>query len=100
MDPGYFTHELSFYEAELFCRGLRRRERGAWERARYNAYYSAAPHCKNFRFDDMRKFPWEEEEEDDGMPQRSEKERLEEMQALWEKIKREEREMTEVDKQK
>lgn len=97
MDPGYFTHELSFYEAELFCRGLRRRERGAWERARYNAYYSAAPHCKNFRFDDMRKFPWEE---DDGMPQKSEKERLEEMQALWEKIKREEREMTEVDKQK
>ena len=81
MDPIYFAHTLTFYEAELFCRGLRRRERGAWERARYVAYHAAAPHCKGLSPDKMRRFPWEREEVKE---KQSEEEALREIEVLRE----------------
>ena len=90
MSPEYFTTTLSFFEAELFCRGLRRRERGAWERARYISFYSAMPHLKNFKFDNMHKFPWEEERGDES-PSKSKEEELRELKELWDRLKEKER---------
>ena len=44
-------------------KGFARREQGAWERARYIAFYAVAPHAKKGSFrklTDLTKFPWEE----------------------------------------
>lgn len=79
MDPRYFAHTLTLYEAELFCLGLQRRRQLAWEVARYQAYYSAAPHCKDFTPDKMGRFPWDE---DGSIEQLSEEEELQELAAL------------------
>lgn len=84
MSPEYFAHTLTIYEAELYCRGLRRRERGAWHRARYVSYYAAAPHCKNFTPDKMGKFDWEEPKEE----QMSEEEQMRELAALRERVRK------------
>lgn len=61
MSPHHFLRHLTFYEAQLFLEGLRVRQRQAWEVARYSSFYSAAPHCKDFDFSRMGKFPWEKE---------------------------------------
>ena len=61
MDPQYFAHTLTLYEAKLWLNGYRRRQQAAWEISRYQAYYSAAPHCKNFTFASMGEFPGEKE---------------------------------------
>ena len=63
MDPQYFAHTLTLYEANLFLRGMARRQQQQWEVARYMAFYSAWPHCKNFTFDKMGQFPWEKKVE-------------------------------------
>lgn len=63
MSPEYFMHALTFWEAVLFAKGVHRRYRSQWETARYVAFYAAAPHCKNFHFEDMGKFPWEKKDE-------------------------------------
>lgn len=62
MSPDYFARTLTLYEAQAFCRGLERRKHVAWETARYIAYFSAMPHLKNFSFEKMPKFSWEEED--------------------------------------
>ena len=62
MDPSYFAHTLTPYEAELFLKGMIRRPRAAWEQSRYIAYYAAKPHCKeSFTFESMGQFSWEKE---------------------------------------
>ena len=86
MSPEYFTRTLTIFEAELFCKGLRRREQNEWHRARYTAYYAVAPHCKNFTPDKMGTFPWEESPEE----MLSEEEQLKEIEALRERIRAEE----------
>lgn len=82
MDPQYFAHTLTIYEAEHYVRGLRRREEKAWERARYEAFYSAKPHYKNFKFSDMGKFPWEEERDAEALPKLTPEEQKRELDAL------------------
>lgn len=82
MSPEYFAHTLTIYEAELFCRGLRRRGREAWHQARYMAYYAAAPHCKNFGPDKMGKFDWEKPKEE----HKSDKAQKKELAALRKRI--------------
>lgn len=61
MSPEYFMHACTVREAILFLEGVHERQYSAWERARYISYYSAAPHCKNFKFENMGQFPWEKE---------------------------------------
>ena len=78
MDPRYFAHTLTFFEARLFLNGLQRRRQAAWEVARYQAFYSAAPHCKNFKFEDLGRFPWEK-------PETSEEEQLKALAELRER---------------
>ena len=63
MPPEYFMHACTFWEAVLFLEGMHRRDHSAWEQARYISYHTAAPHCKNFKFQDMGQFPWEKEKE-------------------------------------
>ena len=53
MDPQYFAHTLTIYEAEHYVKGLNRREERKWERARYEAFHAMKPHYKNFKFADM-----------------------------------------------
>lgn len=80
MDPQYFTHTLTLYEAELFVRGLQRRKRIFWEQARYIAYHTLVPYAKSgFSLDDMRRFSWEDSEEELPM---SEEEQQRELEAL------------------
>lgn len=79
MDSSYFAHTLTLYELDAFLRGLQRRRQQAWEVARYVSYHAAAPHCKNFRFEDMGKFPWEKDAE---APAMSEEEQLCEIKRL------------------
>ena len=81
MDPRYFAHTLTFFEARLFLNGLQRRRQAAWEVARYQAFYSAAPHCKNFKFEDLGRFPWEER----GEPEMNEEEELKALAELRER---------------
>lgn len=64
MSPEYFARTLTFWEAVLFAQGVRRRYRTPWETARHIAFYAAAPHCKNFDFEKMGRFPWEEAQEE------------------------------------
>lgn len=64
MPPEYFMHTCTFWEAVIFVDGVRCRQRQGWEQARYVAYYAAAPHCKNFKFESMGQFPWEKEKEE------------------------------------
>lgn len=85
MDPQYFAHTLSLYEAKLWLKGYRRRAQMAWELARYQGFYSAAPHCKNFTFAEMGKFPWEETAE--PVEEMSEEEKLAELAALRQRAK-------------
>lgn len=80
MDPQYFTHTLTAYEAELFVRGLQRRRQSLWEVARYLGFYSAAPHCKDFSFSMMGLFPWEKNEEPEE--EKSEEDKMREIQEL------------------
>jgi hypothetical protein len=61
MDPQYFAHALTVYEAEAYLRGVARRNRAGWEQARYIAHYICATQCKNWSFSNLRKFPWEEQ---------------------------------------
>jgi hypothetical protein len=63
MSPEHFMRTLTFWEAVLFVQGFHRRYHHEWEVARYSAFYSAAPHCKNFDFEKLGKFPWEKEDE-------------------------------------
>lgn len=64
MSPEYFLHALTFWEAALFVQGFHRRYHQEWEVARYGAYYSAAPHCKDFGWERMGQFPWEKKPEE------------------------------------
>lgn len=62
MSPDYFGSRLTAYEAAAYVRGLARRRRASWEQARYVAFYAAKPHCKKeFTFESMGKFPWEDD---------------------------------------
>lgn len=81
MDPQYFAHTLTLYEAELYCKGLARRWQIAWSLARYQAFYSAAPHCKNFTFEKMGEFPWEKEDENEHLTEEQEEEELRALRA-------------------
>ena len=80
MDPRYFAHTLTLYEARLFVAGLQRRRQESWEMARYQAFHSVAPHCKDFSFEKMPKFSWELETE--GVTEMSEEEKIKELEAL------------------
>lgn len=84
MSPEYFMHALTFWEAVLFAKGVRRRYRDQWEAARYVAFYAAAPHCKDFHFENMRRFPWEKE--DAEVPLTPEQQEAE-LKALRERIR-------------
>lgn len=42
IDPRYFMHEMTTHEAADFLEGYRRRERGAWERARRGWFLNVA----------------------------------------------------------
>jgi hypothetical protein len=64
MSAEYFARTLTFWEAVLFAHGVRRRYRTPWETARHIAFYAAAPHCKDFGFEKMGRFPWEEVQEE------------------------------------
>ena len=59
MSPGYFMHTLTFREAALFLEGFSQRVKREWSQAKYEAYWAACPHLKNFRYDDMPQFSWE-----------------------------------------
>lgn len=62
MDPRYFAHTLSLFEAELYLRGLQRRAYAGWEQARYAGFLAAKPHCaKEFELQDLGRFYWENE---------------------------------------
>ena len=80
MQPQYFKHVATVREIELFLKGLQERERSAWERARYEAFYSVAPYCKNPNPDIMGKFPWEKNE-DDAVSIEEQRRELEELRA-------------------
>lgn len=80
MDPRYFMHTLTMYEAELFVAGFRRREQAEWELARYQAFYAAVPHLKGFSFASMGKFPWEKD--DNYVPPVSAEQQLQELNEL------------------
>ena len=61
MPPEYFMHACTVREAVLYVEGMHKRQHSLWAQARYIGYYSAAPHCKNFKFENMGQFPWEKE---------------------------------------
>ena len=86
MDPQYFAHTLTLYEAKLWLHGYRRRQQAAWEIARYQAFYAAAPHCTNFSFASMGKFPWEKEQEKTTV-KKSRREWLREIKAARERAR-------------
>ena len=64
MPPEYFMHACSVKEAILYIEGMHQRQHASWAQARYIGYYSAAPHCKNFKFENMGQFSWEKEKEE------------------------------------
>lgn len=87
MDPRYFAHTLTFYEAGLFLKGLERRKRTAWETARYLAFQVLRPYAKEgYTIDDMGKFYWE------GKPKDEQKEK-ESLMALRERAQKEDEEL-------
>ena len=93
MSPQYFAHTLTLYEAEHFVKGFRRKEQTMWELARYMAFYSAAPHCKDFPFERMGKFPWEREAEEENTPELSEEEKREEIERAREYARKRDEEL-------
>ena len=79
MNPEYFARALSLYEAKLFIAGLDRRYHAGWQQARYAGYWAAMPHLKNFDFEKMPKFFFEEEGDTDD---RTAEEKAAELDAL------------------
>lgn len=60
MDPRYFAHTLTTFEASLYISGLNRRYRHSWEQARYTGFLAMKPHYKDgFTIDDLGQFQWE-----------------------------------------
>ena len=82
MDPQYFAHTLTIYEAEHYVKGLNRCEKRKWERARYEAFHAMKPHYKNFKFADMGEFPWEKERDAVATPRLTAEEQEQELAAL------------------
>jgi hypothetical protein len=82
MDPQYFAHTLTIYEAEHYVKGLNRREKRKWERSRYEAFHAMKPHYKNFKFADMAEFPWEKERDAVATPRLTAEEQEQELAAL------------------
>ena len=63
MSPVHFFFEMRLSEAAAYLRGMERREREAWERARWVVYSNLAPWSKEVTEPaDVGKFPWEKEE--------------------------------------
>lgn len=60
IDPRYFLHEMSPHEAADFLEGYRRRERGAWERARVGWYTNVRHNGKSVT--DLFPFEWDKKE--------------------------------------
>lgn len=54
---------MSLYEAEAYMRGVGRRDRAGWEQARFVAYSTMRPWCKNLKLEDMARMPWESGEQ-------------------------------------
>lgn len=80
MAPEYFARALSLYEAKLFIAGLERRYHAGWQQARYAGYWAAAPHLKDFGPEKMKRFWFEENNEDEDT--RTEEEKMRELEAL------------------
>lgn len=79
MQPQYFKHVATVREIELFLKGLQEREHAAWERARYEAFYSVAPYCKDPDPEIMGKFPWERIRDDEAVSIEEKRRELEEL---------------------
>lgn len=87
MDPRYFAHTLTFYEAGLFLKGLERRKRSGWEAARYIAFQALRPYAKDgFSIEDMGKFYWE-------IPHKALADEEDEIRKLRERVRKEDEEL-------
>lgn len=85
MDPRYFAHTLSLFEAELYLRGLQRRAYSGWEQARYAGFLAAKPHCsEEFEIGNLGRFYWEKED----TPVRDIERDRKELKALRERARR------------
>lgn len=63
VSPDHFFYNMDFAECAAFMRGLQRKDRNEWERARCIMWAALAPHCKGVKnFTDVMRFPWDDEE--------------------------------------
>ena len=80
MDPRYFAHTLTTFEASLYISGLNRRYRHSWEQARYTGFLAMKPHYKDgFTIDDLGQFQWEKKSDCDCANSAAELKRLREI---------------------
>ena len=71
---------MTFAEAAAYMRGLNMRDREEWERTRKIMWAAIMPHSKkNLDFQDIMKFPWEEEYIDTTKVDEGELERIREL---------------------
>ena len=84
IDPRYFLHEMSSHEAADFLEGYRRRERGAWERARVGWFTNVNHQGKSLT--DIFPFEWDEKEKAPRITKRQRDKMRQDALALAEKL--------------
>lgn len=80
VSPSHFFYEMTFAEAAAYMRGLNLKDRDEWERTRKIMWAAIMPHSKKkLDFQDIMKFPWDEEYIDTKKVDEGELERIREL---------------------